>query len=144
MNKLDILPNECKCEKCKRMCDRPCWGTPEDIKKIIDAGYGDKLMVDYWDGIDFDILCPALKGYEGKRADFFPRSEEGCTFLTKTRLCRLHKKGLKPSEGKIASCTDESMYENDDGPDLHETVAMTWNNKKAQKMVKDWKKRFQK
>jgi len=33
------------------MChNRPCAGTPEEFDKIIDAGYANKLRIDYWTG----------------------------------------------------------------------------------------------
>ena len=44
-----------ECTGCKAgidMCKkaRPCFGTPEEFDKIIDAGYADKLRIDYWAG----------------------------------------------------------------------------------------------
>ena len=33
------------------MCKyRPCWGTPEELEKIIEAGFSNRLMMDYWAG----------------------------------------------------------------------------------------------
>ena len=43
MRKTGRKPCQCKCSLCKEQCHTPCLGTPEDIEKIIDAGYGDKL-----------------------------------------------------------------------------------------------------
>jgi hypothetical protein len=137
-NPLTVLkPTECACEICKSMCQRPCWGTPEDIKRLIDAGYGDRLMHDYWCAVpnDTPIICPALKGSEGKFAPFIPSSEEGCTFW-KDGLCELHEKGLKPTEGKLA------YHEHENGErepyNLHEAVAQTWMNEEAKELVVSW------
>ena len=34
-----------------KMCHhRPCFGTPEEFEKIIDAGFAEKLRIDYWIG----------------------------------------------------------------------------------------------
>jgi hypothetical protein len=43
-----------ECTGCKQgvsMChNRPCFGSPEEFDKIIDAGYADKLRIDHWTG----------------------------------------------------------------------------------------------
>lgn len=39
------------CSTGAAMChNRPCFGTPEEFDKIIDAGFADKLRIDYWVG----------------------------------------------------------------------------------------------
>lgn len=128
------------------MCKRPCWGTPEDAKRLIDAGYGHRLTRDFWgsreDGVNVDthILCPALKGYEGTKAPFFPRSEEGCTFW-KDGLCELHDLGLKPIEGKLATCKPSELDESGEIA-LHEEIYLTWKNPEAQQFVMDWEEKY--
>ncbi len=141
-SKLNQVPNECSCEKCQQMCKRPCWGTPEDMQRIIDAGYGHRLMRDFW-GASKDeeneytfILSPALKGHEGEKAPFYPRSPEGCTFW-KDGLCELHDLGLKPIEGKLATCKPEVMPREDE-ISLHEEIYLTWKNPEAQKFSDYW------
>lgn len=40
------------CEMGIKMChNRPCFGSPEEFDKIIDAGYADKLRIDYYVGL---------------------------------------------------------------------------------------------
>ena len=87
---------ECKCKLCKRQCDNVCLGTPEDIEKIIDAGYKDKLTSTEW--------CVAIL------AGVYPlpinmiqaiQTDKGCAFF-KDGLCELHDKGLKPTEGRLS------------------------------------------
>jgi hypothetical protein len=109
------------------MCkDRPCWGTPEDIKKIIDAGFRDRLMFDYWSGDpDIYMLAPALVGYEGKNAPWWPNGK--CTFLDQNDRCELHDLNLKPLEGRVACCPDKRVG-GESHRKLHYDVAMTWNN----------------
>lgn len=122
------------------MCQRPCWGMPEDIQKLIDAGYSNRLMLDYWVGDHYEhggnieILCPALKGFENGHAPWMPRDERGCTFWNHLELCDLHDKDLKPFEGKMAMHDKESSQ-------YHQQVAMAWNNPEAQQIVQKWKDR---
>jgi hypothetical protein len=116
------------------MCrTRPCWGTPEEIKKIIDAGFRTRLMKDYWDGTretDYKhvfMLSPAIVGYENSDAPPEPRGK--CTFLTKDNKCELHDLGLKPYEGRV-SCCKVSHKTN-----VHKECALSWNNPEAQALA---------
>ena len=45
------VPSECACGGCSQMCTRPCWPTPEEARRLIRAGLGDRLMLDYWGGV---------------------------------------------------------------------------------------------
>jgi Fe-S-cluster containining protein len=136
----------CSCNTCKNMCTRACWPTPEEAQRLIDAGYSDRLMVDYWvvptqyddegDPIygtgDIYILCPAENGSEGRMAPSWP-GVNWCTFSDpNTRLCMLHDTGLKPFEGRMAHHSKPT-------PNLHEKVAMMWNNPDAQALVERWR-----
>ena len=47
MRKTGRRPIECKCQKCKQQCKTPCLGTPEDILRLIKAGYKDRLAPKY-------------------------------------------------------------------------------------------------
>jgi hypothetical protein len=120
----------CACDKCKSCCQRPCWGTPSEIQKLIDAGFN-RLMYDYWvrsneEGGDIDIICPALKGYENRAAPFWPEGQ--CTFQDENGLCELHDLGLKPLEGRVVHC--KASF-----PSLHEDVAMTWDTEEGKAIV---------
>ena len=128
------MMKSCTCEECKEMCQRPCWPTPEEAKKLIEAGYGDRLMSDYWARAESDIhiLGPALKGYEGQSTPFWPKGQ--CTFQDENGLCQLHDKGLKPYEGRKALCNGRTPK------GLHEEVAMMWDNEEAQALVDKWYK----
>jgi len=134
----------CSCDTCKSMCDRPCWPAPSEAEALIEAGYGDKLMLDHWVGSPQDnpaeeycgdtrILAPACKGYEGRRAPFWP--EGGCAFQNENNLCALHNKGLKPIEGRLANCGSDGGKTPDD---LHREVAKLWDNPEAQRLVTRW------
>lgn len=91
---------QCSCEKCKNLCRTPCLGTPEDISALISAGYESRLAPILW-GVG---MLAGLIGYPIKMIQ--PKIEDNgwCTFRTADGLCELHDKGLKPLEGKLASC----------------------------------------
>src|SRR5580658_5289718 len=136
MKPLSEIPStECSCRICRNMCKRPCWGTPEDIEKLIEAGHGGKLMLDYYfnsprenDHTTF-LLAPALKGYEGKCAPYVPHTEAGCTFW-KYGKCVLHNNKLKPLGGKLAHHSQNNM--------INEQVMSTWETDKGKYLVKQW------
>ena len=137
---MNLTETICSCDICVKMCEHPCWATPEEATKLIQAGYGNKLMNDYWVGDRFDnpnydiqLLCPAEKGREGLTAKFFPINS--CIFFNNNK-CDLHNLGLKPLEGRIVDHQQKEEYK-----DLHKKIAMMWNNKEAQKIVEEWDKK---
>lgn len=146
-NPLYLLPEtECSCLECQSMCTRPCWGTPENIQKLIDAGFGNRLYADYWCGrrvedSDINMIQPALKDFEHGIAPFWPRTEKGCTFW-KDGLCELHDKGLKPIEGKLADCSKNSSKLDEEkskyGMTCHEMVARTWDSEEGRTLYENW------
>lgn len=113
-------PVSCKCSRCKAQCLRsPCLGTPQDILKLIEAGYKDRLGVTVW---SVGMLIGAIP---------FPipmvqpmQTNEGCAFL-KDGLCILHDLGLKPTEGRLSYHT--ITYESFEfSRSLSWNVARTW------------------
>ena len=123
----------CSCNKCQDMCRRPCWPLPEEIEGIISAGFGDRLMVDYWCGgfepewMEVDIISPALQGSEGGRSPWWPTGK--CTFLDEDNLCELH--GIcKPYEGRISR--------HDNTHDQHEIIARCWDSPEGRAAVALW------
>ena len=98
-------PSECKCQRCKDQCKTPCLGTPEDILKLIEAGYKKQLFFTYW----------AVAMYWGIFPDVIfmvqiEKTANGCVFF-KDGLCSIHNTGLKPTEGKLShhSITAENL-----------------------------------
>lgn len=91
-------PIECKCVKCKEQCNTPCLGAPEDIQKLVEAGYKDRLKDTVWAaGILMGVIDTPIKMVQAlKDAD-----TGKCTFF-KNGLCELHDLGLKPTEGKLS------------------------------------------
>ena len=93
------MPVQCSCSICKQQCNTPCLGTPDDIEKIIDAGYSDRLALTQWAagmllGVTTSII-PMIQPVVGK---------EYCAFF-ENGLCILHDKGLKPTEGRLSHHT---------------------------------------
>ena len=133
---LSMLPSDCDCEKCSSMCHSPCCGTPEDMQRLIDVGYGDRLMLDEWpDGET--MLKPALKGHEHKKAPWSTGSKKGCTFWQQGN-CELHALGLKPIQGKLAHhslCMEEYQQ-------IADMITASWKpstNPNAQAVIDEWK-----
>lgn len=103
----------CTCDKCKNMCKVPCIGTPKDIEAIIDAGYADRLKETMW-------MVGYLAVKEKPIAMIQPTEKDGwCAFRQPDGLCELHDRGLKPTEGVLASC---KVVEEDDIPTYETSV----------------------
>lgn len=103
----------CTCDKCKNMCKVPCIGTPKDIEAIIDAGYADRLKETMW-------MVGYLAVKEKPIAMIQPTEKDGwCAFRQPDGLCELHDRGLKPTEGVLASC---KVIEEDNVPTYETSV----------------------
>jgi len=114
-------PVECKCKECKKQCaSTVCLGTPQDIKKIIDAGYGDKIKPTTW-------KAGRMLGVTQDDVFMFAseQTEKGCIFFV-DGLCQLHDKGLKPTEGRLSH--HSTKLENfKPAKSISWNVAKTWN-----------------
>lgn len=98
-------------------------GTPEDIQKIMDAGYKDRLSFTIWtdekrDNMPLPTIAPIL-------------GPNGCVFQNAEGLCDLHASGLKPTEGKLAIHDTP-----DDG--LRRTVGYTWISEEGIQVFKNF------
>ena len=129
---------ECSCVHCKGMCIVPCWPTPEEAKKLIELGYGNRLMLNsrFYDvlGKEVFLLCPAKKEQE----TLYAESESlgpSCTFQTSDGLCSLHNI-CKPLEGRLAICKGREPV------DLRLRILELWDNEKAKNLVTSWIKKF--
>jgi hypothetical protein len=125
----------CSCDECKAMCERrPCWPTPDDAQRLIDAGYANRLMLDWWFDKAQDktvyVLTPAIVGREAGQAPAIPSGR--CTFLNEQGLCRLHDLGLKPTEGRQALCKERTPA------GLHEQIGQTWEGSAGKTVIDAW------
>ncbi len=94
------MPVSCTCKECAGLCEKtPCQGTPSDILKLVLTGYGEFIEKVVYLGLnkgEYPIEMYQIKGFGYKnRCPFF---ENG--------LCKLHNLGLKPTEGRMVSCTN--------------------------------------
>lgn len=150
--KREFLTQYCTCSACEAMCENtPCWGTPEEIKAIIDAGHGHRLMLDYREnpsvGLEYIlILTPAVDGRQGRNSPFFPKGR--CAFFNSKRRCDLHAAGLKPLEGRVAIHNsldkkspddDDELYPINKGDSLRDHIARLWQVPWAREMVAKWR-----
>ncbi len=130
---------DCTCKVCKNYCRRPCWPTPNEAKKLIEAGYAKRLMRDWWvgnfngGGGDVYIICPASPGYSGCASP--ERPVNGCVFFNAKGLCDLHHAGLKPKEGRAVHHIKENKRA---VMTLHEAVARTWDTDDGRLVVGLW------
>lgn len=129
MRKTGRKPVSCKCQTCKSQCMRsPCLGTPQDIEKIIDAGYKHRIFGTIWaTRVAWGFNEPPIHMYQALQLD------SGCTFF-QNGLCELHSKGLKPTEGRLShhSVTQEN-YEPRKG--LSYNVAKTWLDPRNKEVI---------
>lgn len=96
MRKTGRKPCQCKCSLCKEQCHTPCLGTPDDIEKLIDAGYTDKLKLTSWyAGVVMGVINSPVPMIQPIAGDNY------CIFF-RDGLCELHNKGLKPTEGRLS------------------------------------------
>ncbi|WP_428661856.1 hypothetical protein [Runella sp.] len=95
-----VLPTECGCLECQKMCHTaPCLGTPFDMYLIQqEPEYKDKVA------LTMNMIAPRL-GLPPlvMTAPIFDKQKGHCAFLENGK-CVLHERGLKPIEGKLASC----------------------------------------
>lgn len=116
------------------MCRAPCCGTPADIKKLIEHGYADCLMLDDWPGSPY-MLKPALKGHEAKWAPFEILNSEGCTFWIDGK-CELHNLGLKPIQGKLA----HHSLTNKENEEICDMLDEAWEDSdEVRTLINEWK-----
>lgn len=90
-------PSVCKCQKCKNQCRIPCLGTPQDILRLIEAGYQERLKPTYWCvGLILGKLNYSIVMIQAIQTD------EGWCIFHKEGLCELHDLGHKPTEGRLS------------------------------------------
>jgi len=128
----------CACDDCKSMCNRPGWPTPDEARQIIEAGYAEFLMLDFWvvtGGSDIEALCPAGDGYESQSAPSGLRvTLVGCVMQDDDGFCELHGTGYKPAECRMTSAHNASAQKNG----LHKAVAEMWDTAEGRKVVRLW------
>src|SRR5512134_605515 len=114
-------PSEpCGCEVCLSYCMRPGWWTVEEATRAIEAGYGDRMMLEMSLNQSFGVLSPAFKGNE-KYFALNLHASKGCTFLKEQR-CELHGTGLQPLECRFSHHDRAGL-----GPKCHADLERDWD-----------------
>ena len=121
-------PVSCNCPLCRQQCLTPCLGTPQDIWRLIEAGYGSKLRLTYWAvGMlvgELSFPIPMVQALQ---------TQHGCVFW-ENGLCRLHDAGLKPTEGRLSHhllAEDNFCFERS----LSWNVAKEWINRENIELI---------
>ena len=121
----------CSCRICLAYCRRPGWWTVQEAAAALDAGYGNRMMLEMAPDNAFGVLSPAFKGAEGHFAtDEF--SDRGCTFL-ENNLCQLHGTGFQPLECRF--CHHDRVGE---GERCHADIGRQWNTATGRALVVKW------
>lgn len=116
-------PSECSCTQCRNMCHTPCLGTPEDIERLVNVGYADRLVPTEWGvGMIVGLISRPIYMLQADTINGW------CTFYH-NGLCELYDKGLKPTEGKLAHYTDPIIHGNQ-----HTSLYVAWL------IAKEWMK----
>lgn len=81
-----------------------CLGTPQDILRLVEAGYTPRIKLTYWMvGMVYGKLEYPIKMYQIEEI-----KDKGCSMLEKDR-CTLHDIGLKPTEGYLSSSHEPAI-----------------------------------
>ena len=114
-------------------CRRPGWWTVIQAAGAIDAGYGNRMMLEMAPERSFGVLSPAFQGCE---VAFAARryAERGCTFLRDNR-CELYGSGFQPLECRY--CHHDRPGS---GQQCHADIEKDWNTPAGRALVVRWSK----
>lgn len=133
---MKLKETSCDCQECKDMCsNRPCWPMVKEAEKMLDAGWGKKMMLDYWVRYPEDVflLCGAVENHEKKRAPYNPAKQ--CVLQDKkTKKCKVYD--IRPLEARIASHDSDSSKTQE----VREFVIVKdWDTDEGRALVARWK-----
>lgn len=142
---LKVPVTECSCINCQNMCRiHPCTTTPNDVERLIEAGYIERLSLDYFDLEEPEPYLPCMNRWRTVKAvlpgvkgrEFVERnpSQGECTFLTANGLCELHDIKLKPTMGRIAHCG----LAMGDFQEQHTLVVLQWDTVEGLKVYQEF------
>jgi hypothetical protein len=125
-------PSEpCTCEICLGYYARPGWWTVEEAASALDAGYGNRMMLEIAPELTFGVLSPAFKGCEKSVAtNLFAKN--GCTFLKNDR-CELFDSSHQPLECRFCHHERRGL-----GTQCHTDLEKDWKTPAGQAVVETW------
>jgi hypothetical protein len=125
-------PSEaCSCHICLSYCQRPGWWTVEQAFTAIEAGYGNRMMLEISPELTFGVLSPAFKGCEGGYA-LNIYAHRGCNFF-KDNLCELHGSLFMPLECRFCHHERTGL-----GLRCHLDIEKDWHSQAGQRLVAKW------
>lgn len=123
-------PVECRCARCREQCRTPCLGTPEDILRLLKAGYKERLAPTLWGvGLVLRRIPYVVPMIQARRINGY------CIFF-RNGLCELHDAGLKPTEGRLShhTITRENLKF---GSSLSWNVAREWLDERNNPVIEE-------
>lgn len=125
-------PSEpCQCDICVAYCSRPGWWTVKEAEKAMEAGYGNRMMLEISPDFTFGVLSPAFAGCEG----YFALREfarNGCNFL-KNGLCELYGTSFEPLECRFCHHSRKGQ-----GLLCHAAIEKDWHTPAGSVLVRKW------
>lgn len=121
----------CDCIICKSFCSRPGWWTVEEARRVIEAGYKMRMMLEMSPDLTIGVLSPAFKGCEGNFA-LQEYANNECTFLI-NELCELHGTKYQPLECCYSHHSRKGL-----GKICHNDLEMDWRTVTGQRLVEQW------
>jgi hypothetical protein len=103
----------------------------DEAARAVNAGYGNRMMLELAPDRSFGVLSPAFSGCE----QFFAVQEyaaRGCNFY-KNERCDLHGTGLQPLECRV--CHHDAPGR---GPACHAAIEQDWNTAAGRALVAGW------
>ncbi len=116
-------------------CVRPGWWTVEQATHALEAGYGNRMMLEIAPELTFGVLSPSFKGCERSIATN-QFANNGCTFLDHER-CELYGTGHEPLECRFCHHDRRGL-----GPKCHQDLERDWKTSAGQALVGNWIKQF--
>lgn len=124
----------CSCDVCISYCTRPGWWTVEEASRALEAGYGNRMMLEMSPDRAFGVLAPAYKGSE-MSFGIRPAADPHCTFLVNDR-CEVHGTGHQPLECRVCHHSRPGL-----GPRCHADLEKQWNTAAGRALVVNWSNR---
>ena len=107
----------------------------EEAARALEAGYGDRMMLEVAPELTFGVLSPAFKGCERWIATN-QLAKNGCNFLKEDR-CELYGTGHQPLECRFCHHDRHGL-----GPKCHADLEKDWKTPVGQALVQKWMKQF--
>jgi hypothetical protein len=103
----------------------------DEATRALQAGYGQRMMLEMAPDFTFGVLSPAFKGCEVNFA-YNEYASAGCTFLVDGK-CELHGTGHQPLECRFCHHDRAGM-----GPRCHADIEKSWNTPEGRALIVKW------